>query len=593
MSDFLLHLSWREPWWLLMAFIPVLLAALAFIRQRSLQSYADKALLPWAVAERSSIAQSPLRALLYVAAWVLLAVALAGPRLPLEIDRTPASQPNQLHHMTLMVALDISPSMAATDIEPDRLTRARLELADLSRRTHGERLGLLVFSGRAGMLLPPTDDMKLFVNALAQARPELVDTPGTNLAAVLNLARKATNGMPHRAVLLVTDGDADSFIGQNGVAAHDAAQSLAREGIPLYVLGVGSRAGATIPLPDGGFVEKNGAQVVSRLDADALSQLARATNGRFALAQDGDADWSELYDHGIASLPGGTVAPERIRAWHELYGVPLVLALLSFLLCQYPLGKRSSALSIMAVLLVALWGVAPHRVWAASTEWDAWTSYQSGNFTQARKQYLQAGGYAGYFGAGAAAWKLREYPEASRDYSAAVMLARSSKARLDAIYNLGNALFAQADWQGAIDAYRSVLKQRSGDEAAIANLIMAEQQFAMQRLKHKDGVGSDLRGHHGMLLQGRANLDVDDDGIVQGLKSSQPGMQIDRARRDLTGAKTLGAGATESRAAIDARLLQSGLQKLQFLQAQPEVLLRNMLKQDSPDKPSGSGLDPW
>jgi Ca-activated chloride channel family protein len=343
MMDFLSSLDWRAPWWGLLALQPALFWALARRRRQRLAGYADAHLLPWAVTSSPRARGAAGHAVAHGLAWLLLAAAAAGPRLPLEtspgLDGTAARR----HVISVYVLLDVSASMAATDIAPSRLARARLELDDWLARLSGERVGLIVYAGAAGVLLPPTDDIALVRRALELADASLIEQPGTRLDAALELAARQLQGEATRgkAILLVSDGEADSLSGPAGSAARAAAASLAKQGIPLFVLGVGSATGAPVPLAEGGYEERDGAPVQSRLDAVAYGDLARLSGGRFAAVADGDADWVALHDHGLATLPGDPPRREQARAWRELY--PWLLAPALALLLVPSLRRRGDA----------------------------------------------------------------------------------------------------------------------------------------------------------------------------------------------------------------------------------------------------------
>jgi Ca-activated chloride channel family protein len=142
MNNFLLQLSpfqlsWREPLWLLLLLAPVALFAAGRVRHHKLAAYADAHLMPWAVAAQGDGAFFSKRAAMSWIAWLLLSIAAAGPRLPLVQAASPVQQAESTHALTLMVALDVSASMTAADIAPNRLARARLELSDLIKRLHG------------------------------------------------------------------------------------------------------------------------------------------------------------------------------------------------------------------------------------------------------------------------------------------------------------------------------------------------------------------------------------------------------------------------------------------------------------------------
>ncbi|MEK7330269.1 MAG: VWA domain-containing protein, partial [Candidatus Eisenbacteria bacterium] len=176
-------------------------------------------------------------------------VAETGPRLSLE---TLSTQPQlTAHDMDVMIVLDVSPSMAASDLAPNRMLRAKLKLQDLIARWHGERIGLIAYSGEAGLLLPLTRDTGAFIPTLEFASGDLFEDRGSHLAAALNLALKNLgNAQRSRAVLLVTDAEASSLSGDAGNAAITAARSLKAAGVSLYVLVSATDAGATLTKND-------------------------------------------------------------------------------------------------------------------------------------------------------------------------------------------------------------------------------------------------------------------------------------------------------------------------------------------------------
>lgn len=589
MTAWLTSLDWATPWGGLLALAPLLLAWLARRRRQRLAEWAPSHLQPWAVIESGHGNARGWRRYLDALAWLLLALAAAGPRLPLETQADGAAVTR--HGMTLMVVLDVSASMAATDIAPDRLTRARLELADLTRHLRGERVGLILYAGQAGLLLPPTDDPALFSRAVAQAGPDLLETPGTRLGVALYLAATSlkTYEARHGAVLLLTDADADSLAGPAGEAARAAAKKLEQADIPLFILGIHGTAGAPIPLPDGGFAERDGAQVVSRpIDA---AYRALVGNGRYATVADGDADWVDLYDHGIARLPGDPAAPEQTRVWRQLFHAPLAAALLLFMLAQLPKAVPAALPLLAPILLTAI--LLPRDAKAATDAPAelAWQAWRAGDFAAAQGNYLRQGGYAGQMGAGAAAWKLRDFGAAQRAFSAALILARSEKERIDALYNLAGAHYGLGRWRTAAMAYRAVLQARPGDPRASANLAEAERQAG--RYRSDDPAPSDLRGRRGQLMQGEVNLDWDSDNAVKEFDPEPAGTLVDR-NGPAVGARLNAATPTPvQRAEADARRLRSGLKKLEQLDDRPRVLLNGLLKQDAASRDTAVESAPW
>ena len=310
MIDLLAGLDWRAPWWGLLALQPLLLRVWTLRRRQRLEAYADAHLQPWAVGPRPSLSPGP--ALAYGLAWLLLAAAAAGPRLPLLADAAGRLVPD--HQSSLYVLLDLSESMAETDIAPTRQIRARLELDDWLARLSGERVGLIVYAGSAGVLLPPTDDSAVFRRALGLAEPGLIEARGTRLDAALELAGHQLQAATtrSRAILLLSDCAAEGLSGAAGDAVRTAARKLARQGIPVFVFGVGSA-----PL---GLTEAGNAAARRPMDVATCQDLARLTGGRFALVANRGAA-------ALAALVGTRGDPprrEQARAWRELY--PWLLA---------------------------------------------------------------------------------------------------------------------------------------------------------------------------------------------------------------------------------------------------------------------------
>jgi Ca-activated chloride channel family protein len=566
MIDALQQLHWREPLWLGLAALPLVFGWWRRARHARLLRYADAALLPWAANPPGAQAHRRGRTWAHALAWLLLALAAAGPRLPLEVQDGRAAP---RHRVTVMAVLDVSASMRAADIAPDRLTRARLELLDWLPRLQGERVGLIVYAGEAGVLLPPTDDAALLARALDQVDPRLIDAQGTNLAAALDLAHAQLDAAPGRAkaILLLTDADSVDD------AAQAAVDGLRDARLPLFVLGVGSEAGAPVPLPDGGYAEQDGVQVQSRMAASAYRQWAHTTGGRFAAVSDGDADWSALHDRGIAGLPGDPVEALGATAWRELYAWCLAPALALFMMVYLP--RRVAASIALAVCGAAS---APPPAWA--DEAAAWQAWQQKQYASAQTLYAQAGGYRGQMGAGAAAWRQAGYAAAARHFGAALLLAENDAQRADALYNLGNAHYGRGQWQAAWEAFETVLRMRPNDAGARTNRELAWQRLRRQRADTPP-MQSDLGGRRGVLAEGRIQLDGQSGRTPDDPESEAAGMQVDRNAPTNGAAHRQGAAAPRARVTVDPRLALSGMKKLERLEDRPESLLKNLLQQDA------------
>lgn len=581
----LAQIEWRSPWWLLLALQPLLMAALVRLRHSRVLHYAEAHLRPWAVLGHFADAGRTRRAMLIFPAWLLLAIAAAGPRLPLA-PPTGDRPTGAYHAIDIMVALDVSPSMSATDISPQRLERARLELYDLLRRLRGERVGLVAFSGSAGLLTPLTDDYDALRHYLKLAEPSLFENAGSNIAAALDLARsKLPAGKPPaRAVLLLSDGE-------SGASAMAAARRLNDAGIALYVLGVGSHEGARIPQPDGGYLSRDGVPVVSRMDEAALRHLAALAGGKMAAAADGDGDWNALYDRGLLALPGGRRPPSAAQDSLELYPWFLFPALM-LLVASY---RPAPALAMLLAGVVAWGGNGTPAYAADNPRQQAYDAFRSGNYSVARTLYGTLGGYDARMGEGAAAYRRRDYPYAVKQFSAAMLEAKTPQQRADALFNLGNGFYLSGNLRAASDAYAGVLKLRPGDKNAQANRDMVSGKLV--REKKLDPYSEGILGRRGDQVGGETGVDAadlpvsmeptrDEGGAMRG-DETRAGEQA-RLREQLRQ-----KAQSESRRVDPERLYRAALKKLELVADQPAALQKELVKQDDPRDETPGGMPPW
>jgi Ca-activated chloride channel family protein len=237
---------------------------------------------------------------LWFAALIALIVALARPLWGTQV--TVKVQEG----VEVMIALDVSSSMLAEDIKPNRLARAKLTVEELMNRLGGNHVGLVIFSGAAFVQFPLTADFdtaRLFLNA---AGPGSISRPGTALAEAI---RVALSGFPEqratsRVILLLTDGEGHE--GEPLVAAQDAAE----QGVVIHAIGFGSPDGEPIPVRDpGGAVvgykeNAQGKTVLSRLDEITLQQIAGEAGGLYFRASAGGEEIDSIVE-AIAALETG------------------------------------------------------------------------------------------------------------------------------------------------------------------------------------------------------------------------------------------------------------------------------------------------
>lgn len=298
-------------------------------RRRSVaRQLADPALLPrLGAVDLVRPSRRPYATVVLAAA--ALGLGAAGPRWGLRAVE------HRTRSLDLVLALDVSRSMLATDLEPDRLERQRLLARQLLRELPGDRLGLVAFAGRAYVLSPPTVDhsaLQLYLDALD---PDIVSQGGSSLSAAVrqatDLARGDEEAGGRRAVVLVTDGEAL----EDEAAVLEAADRAVRAGVVIHPVGVGTPEGAPIPIRQPGtnevagyVTDPGGEVVVSRLNEELLREVARRTGGRYVeLREPGAAQALVQALGGLQRTVGGEATRVEPRERYHWF-VALALALL-------------------------------------------------------------------------------------------------------------------------------------------------------------------------------------------------------------------------------------------------------------------------
>ena len=578
----LLQLEWRAPAWALIALIPALFTLLAHRRKQQWTSYAESHLQPWALRHGAVLRQNPWKLAGLWGFWLLLACALAGPRLPLEtlLEAAPGARQTR-HDMDLMIVLDVSPSMAAVDVAPNRIARAKLKLQDLTARLHGERIGLIAFSGDAGLLLPLTRDTQTFTASLELANEKLFEQRGSHLAAALDLARRnLSDSKRSRAVLLLSDAEAGSLSGAAGNAAIQAVQALKTAGIPVYVLALASDAGAASPLAEGGTLQQDGATVLSRLDLAGYQALIGISGGSVEQVSDGDGDLNALYNRGILTLPSSKGGLDKTRTWRELFSYPLALALLLLLLNHLHWPRRGV---IAAAALAASSGAqADDSTWR-----EAHQAYAQKQYLVAQQLYRKLSGFEARMGEGAAAYRRKDYAYANRQFTQALLQASQAKQRADALFNLGNSYFYAGNPVAAADAFEGVLHYRPDDQSAKENLGRARGKLVLRNnmTPQQDGIpGRKGRG----LGEGEATADSPL-GMEPDKDEIRP--MVNPNSTDAEAAKRLGQSAKATQSELEANR-RAALKKLDLLNDKRAETFRQVLKQDAKREPP-AGMPPW
>ena len=263
-------LEWMRPLWL-WGFVPLLVAIFSWYRFRAdgsaWEAFVDPALRPYVMeGDVNSTRRGPL---LLFAAWSLALLLLAGP--VWQQREVPVFEAERSE----VILFDLSLSMRADDVKPDRLTRARFKLIDLLRRSDGVQTGLIAFAERPYVISPLTDDARTIEAFVPSLEPEIMPAQGSRPDLAIRRAEQllAQAGVSAGHILLITDASA---VPRDLDAAADALAA----GHRVSVLSVGTAAGAPLRGEDGQFLQHaDGGIVVSQLDSASLERLAETGGG--------------------------------------------------------------------------------------------------------------------------------------------------------------------------------------------------------------------------------------------------------------------------------------------------------------------------
>lgn len=426
--------------------------------------------------KRFGPALSPWRLFLKWALWsgamVALIDALAvplGPPIKVEAPQNGAD---------IILAVDVSSSMHAQDIQPDRLEALKQALVGFTDRLNGDRVGLVAFAGEAVIACPLTSDMETLDLFLTKLDTDSVPRDGTGLGPALKLALDGFQPDPQRGrlIMLATDGedtlDSDTL---------EQAKRAAKAGIPIFTLGIGTPGGALIPGQRDLFGRVyaktyKGQPIRTKLDSSTLKKIAGITNAEYfeGASASGLAAAYESLRHLKQGLAKGQDTYTREPLYQEPLRWAFWLLLLEALISAREWGwlrlwekgqrlfgqpwQASQTAKRLALLLVLL----P----AGLSAWD-----------QGRTVYNQ----------GNQAYRRGDYNAAAQAYEQSAQLSPDS---VDAHYNLGNAKYQSEDYAGAVESYQEALRVDPKDEDAKHNLALAQQKLQEQQKQgDKDGKG--------------------------------------------------------------------------------------------------------
>ncbi len=510
--DSVLNFHFMRPLWLLA--LPLLGLLLWQLWRRRIEpaSSWNKVMDPELLAalnEGSAATASRLPLWLLALAWLLTVLALAGP----SWEKLP--QPAYQKQDALVILLDLSPSMYAEDVEPSRLVRAQREIRDvLGLRSEG-MTALIAYADDAHVVTPLTDDGETISLLLPSLEPGTMPSFGNQPLRALELAAELVANSPVESAraLLVTDGiPAEDFAALEALAETASLQ--------LSVLGIGTPAGAPIPLSRGGFLkDSSGAMVVARLNEDELQGWAQSAPVRYQRSSFSDRDIELLLRPGSSERvnPGVHAAQTRQQFdnWRDA-GPWLALLLLPIALLAF---RRGWLLGLVGVGLLL-----PSPPGYALSWSDLWFTddqqgralLREGNAEQAAETFRDPQWQ------GAARYRAGDYSGAAEAFAGD----DSSSGH----YNRGNALARNGELEQALEAYERALELDPGNEDAASNREQVEQLLQQQQQQPQQS-GDEPNQDQG----GDPNGNQDNSQRNPGEQQEQQGQQGDGEQQDSAG----------------------------------------------------------
>lgn len=317
----------------LLIIIPVIIV-IRFLEMRKrklkLKKFGDLSLLKQLMLDVSSSRKS-LKFWLMVAALALLIVMLARPQMGTKISQ------EKRKGIEVIISLDISNSMRAEDVVPSRLDKSKMLVENMVDNFTNDKVGLVVFAGDAFIQLPITSDYVSAKMFLQNTDPSLIATQGTDLAGAIELSSKSFTQQDKvgRAILIITDGE------DHEGGAIEAAEKARKNGIRVFVLGVGSTKGSSVPDGNGGYMKDNsGQEVISALNEEICKQVAQAGGGAYIHVDNTSLAQRQLNDE-LTKLQKGDISSVVYSEYDEQFQAVGILVLILLIIEMLILERKN------------------------------------------------------------------------------------------------------------------------------------------------------------------------------------------------------------------------------------------------------------
>lgn len=377
----------------------------------------------------------------------------------------------------VFIALDVSNSMLANDVQPNRLTRAKQLISTLLDKTKNDRVGLILFAGKSYLQVPLTVDYSALKMMLQNANPGMVPTQGTVIGDAIDRAINSFSQKEkkYKTLIIISDGeDHDETAMAKVKEAQDA-------GIIIHTVGIGSPEGTTLydPTTKSMRLDEEGKPIISKLNEDELKSIASAGNGTYSLLRNSD-DVATKLSREIGNMEQknlGVVSYSNYASYFQYFLLFAFLLLVIEWLIPGAQGKRFHNIKKPVATVVLLL--------FATTVMAQQSQVSNGNKLYEQKKYKEAASVyqealkknpnylPGIFNLGNALYQEKNYDASRQLYSALSKKTKDATINASSHYNTGNTYMSEQKWQEAVESYKAALRKNPQDEDAKYNLSYA------------------------------------------------------------------------------------------------------------------------
>ena len=317
--------------------LPILVIIFYFLyknKSKLLERFADKKLHPVIVSSYSNI-KNYVKFGIVLLAFACLIIAAANPQVGTKLQEVKQTG------IDVYILLDVSRSMNAEDIKPNRLEKAKYQISNLIQKLHGDRIGLIIFAGKAYIQFPLTTDYSAAGLFLSAVDVNSVPQQGTSIGSAINLAVESfDSSSTEKVIITITDGE------DHEGDVMDAVDKAVSNGIKIYTIGLGSTGGVPIPVYNSrgdmvGFKKDNeGNSVLTKLDEESLKQIASAGNGEYFRGNNYEDYLDKIYNE-LSELKKSEFGVKKVTDYEDRFYYFLIPAILLLIIELFISEKKS------------------------------------------------------------------------------------------------------------------------------------------------------------------------------------------------------------------------------------------------------------